>query len=128
MKKVVFVDDSKTMLMLANVAVKPLIENGEIAISKYDNPIDLLQDLQDGNLTFDLLVTDINMPQMNGFELIEKIKDIGVDGSVKFVALTTEGTEEKKELIKKAGFMAWIMKPVQTDILRKAIEKILSRE
>jgi len=124
-KKVVFVDDSKTMLMLAKVAAKPLVDSNKVEIVQYDNPLKLIEDIENDGFTFDLLITDINMPQISGFELVEVIKNIDFLQDVIFMALTTEGAKDKEDLIRNAGFAGWIMKPFKTEVLKKAIEKIL---
>jgi len=52
-KVVVFVDDSKTVLLTAQMAVKPLVGNGDIELEIFENPLDLLEVVKDG-LTYDL--------------------------------------------------------------------------
>jgi len=123
MKKVVFVDDSKTMLMLANAAIKQMVEDGKIEAIQYENPLELLKDVKEEKIKFDLLVTDINMPEMDGFTLVSEIKKYASD--YKLIALTTEGTQKKQEMIKKAGFSGWVMKPFKIETLKNAIEKVL---
>jgi len=123
MKKVVFVDDSKTMLMLANAAIKQMVEDGKIEAIQYENPLELLKDVKEEKIKFDLLVTDINMPEMDGFALVSEIKKYASD--YKLIALTTEGTQKKQEMIKKAGFSGWVMKPFKIETLKNAIEKVL---
>ena len=58
-KKVVFVDDSKTVLLTAKVAMKPLIDSGEIEFIGYENPLEVIADVESGKLVYDLLITDI---------------------------------------------------------------------
>ena len=123
MKKVVFVDDSKTMLMLANAAIKQMVEDGKIEAIQYENPLELLKDVKEEKIKFDLLVTDINMPEMDGFTLVSEIKKYASD--YKLIALTTEGAQKKQEMIKKAGFSGWVMKPFKIETLKNAIEKVL---
>ena len=124
MKRVIFVDDSKTMLMLSGASVKKYVESGEIDILQYENPLELLEDIKNNSVDFDLLVTDINMPEMDGFTLVENIKQF-VGDDKKFIALTTEGTKKKEEMIKKLGFSGWVMKPFKIETLGNAIEKVL---
>lgn len=123
MKRVVFVDDSKTMLMLANAAIKQMVEDGKIEAIQYENPLELLEDVKEEKIKFDLLVTDINMPEMDGFTLVSEIKKYASD--YKLIALTTEGTQKKQEMIKEAGFSGWVMKPFKIETLKNAIEKVL---
>ena len=122
-KKVVFVDDSKTMLMLANAAIKQMVEDGKIDALQYENPLELLEDVKMGKIKFDLLVTDINMPEMDGFTLVNEIKRY--TSGHKLIALTTEGTQKKQDMIKEAGFSGWVMKPFKIETLKNAIAKVL---
>ena len=71
-KKVVLVDDSAAVLMIAEEALEGLVESGKIEFVTFDNPDNVIREVQNG-LVYDLLITDINMPQMSGFELVTKI-------------------------------------------------------
>lgn len=73
-KKVIIVDDSKTIIATAEMALEGMVKDGIIEFSAYVNPEELLADLQSGSVDFDLLISDINMPQMNGLDLSEQIK------------------------------------------------------
>jgi len=66
-KVVVFVDDSKTVPLTVQMAVKPLVDNGNIKLEIFENSLDLLETVKDG-LIYDLLITDVNMSQMNGLK------------------------------------------------------------
>jgi len=73
---------------------------------------------------FDVVITDINMPNMNGIELIRKLRS---DVKFKFtpiLVLTTEGGDDKKDEGKQAGATGWIVKPFNPDVLLSAVEKV----
>jgi len=124
-KVVVFVDDSKTVLMTAQMAVKPLVENGDIEFRSYDNPLNLLSDVENGNLVYDLLITDVNMPQMNGLDLAHKLKSDSHLKMKPILALTTENAPEKKAKAKEIGLAGWITKPFSPDKLLMGIKRVL---
>jgi len=128
MKKVVFVDDSKTVLLTAEMAVKPLTDTGKVEFIGYENPLELLDDVKNGNLVYDLLITDINMPQMNGLDMAKELKFNPEYSSVKLkpiLALTTETSAEKKKIAKEIGLAGWITKPFSPDKLLMGIKRVL---
>ena len=124
MKKIILVDDSKTVYLSANVAVKQLIENKEIELVYYENPLKLLEECKSG-LMYDLLITDINMPQMTGLELAKHLKALPTIGMRPILALTTESSDEKKGLARDIGIAGWITKPFTSDKLIIAIKRVL---
>jgi two-component system chemotaxis response regulator CheY len=125
MKRVVFVDDSKTVLMTAEMSMKPLIEKGEVELLTYENPVQLLEDVESGKLKYDLLITDINMPQMNGLEMAKKLKQTESVKLKPILALTTENATEKKQLAREIGLTGWITKPFTPDKLLMAVKRVL---
>ena len=124
MEKVVFVDDSTTMLLLAANAVDGLVQASKIDLIQYSDSVQLIDDVESGALIYDLLITDINMPVMNGFELVEKLKQYDwIDAPC--IALTTEGASDKMDLIRQTGFKGWIIKPFKPKDLVSIITKVL---
>ena len=73
-KKIILVDDSKTILATAEMALEELIGSGVISLKTYINPVELKEDLVSGAEDYDLLISDINMPQMNGLDLATELK------------------------------------------------------
>ena len=68
-KRVIIVDDSRAIVATAELALEELIKNSLIEFKSYLNPLELLEALKNGSENFDLLISDINMPEMNGLEL-----------------------------------------------------------
>jgi len=122
--KVVFVDDSKTVLMTVQMAVKSLVEDGTLELDIYENPLELLADVENG-LEYDLLITDVNMPQMNGLEMAKRLKATPSVQRMPILALTTENTPERKQQAKEIGLAGWVTKPFSPDKLLMAIKRVL---
>ena len=68
-KKVIIVDDSRAVIATAELALEEMINSGVIEFASYLNPMELLGALQQGSENFDLLISDVNMPQLNGLDL-----------------------------------------------------------
>jgi two-component system chemotaxis response regulator CheY len=124
MKRVVFVDDSKMVLMSAEMAVREMIEEQLIELLKYENPAQLFEDCM-GGMHYDVLITDINMPQMNGLDLARELKALPHLSLKPILALTTENASEKKELAKEIGLVGWITKPFSSEKLVIGIKRVL---
>jgi two-component system chemotaxis response regulator CheY len=123
-KLVVFVDDSGTVLMSAEMATEELVNSGAIEIKTYSNPLELLSDVKNG-LVYDLLITDINMPQMNGLDLVRELKLLASVKAKPIIALTTENSPQMKESGKNVGLTGWITKPFTTDKLTSGLRRVL---
>ncbi|MFZ5799305.1 MAG: response regulator [Thermodesulfobacteriota bacterium] len=73
----------------------------------------------------DLIITDLNMPNMNGIELTRSLR---ADPAYKFapiIFLTTESQLQKKQAAKEAGATGWIVKPFKPDQLLQVVRKVL---
>ena len=77
----------------------------------------------------DVLVSDINMPDEDGFALIERVRAIGPEGggNVPAVAVTALDTEADRDSILAAGFQAYIAKPIEIEELVRVIKELLGR-
>ena len=73
----------------------------------------------------DLVVTDLNMPNMDGIESTRALRDTKMYKFTPIVFLTTESQIEKKEAAKAAGATGWIVKPFKPEKLLKVIKKVL---
>jgi two-component system, chemotaxis family, chemotaxis protein CheY len=73
----------------------------------------------------DLIVSDLNMPNMDGIELIKAVKAVNQLRFIPIVMLTTESQEKKKQEGQQAGAKAWIVKPFKPDVLVGVVKKII---
>jgi two-component system chemotaxis response regulator CheY len=123
-KTLVFVDDSKTVLMTAEAAVAPLVEKGDIELRTFDNPLDVLEEVNNG-FVYDLLITDVNMPQMNGLDMAKELKQHPKLKLKPILALTTENAPDLKQKAKEIGLTGWITKPFSNEKLIMGIKRVL---
>jgi two-component system chemotaxis response regulator CheY len=119
-KTALVVDDSPTMrqmvaLTLTNAGFKVVeAEDGKDAINKVA-----------GALKMDIVVTDLNMPKMDGISLIKELRKMSAFKFTPILMLTTESAADKKQAGKEAGATGWIVKPFNPDLMLKVIAKVL---
>lgn len=125
MKKVILVDDSKTILATAEMAIEDLVSNGVISFKTYLNPAELLENIESGAEDYDMLISDINMPQLNGLDLAAKLKVNSAFKNKPILILTTESSADMKAKGKAIGVTGWLVKPFSNEKLTKAISMVL---
>jgi len=115
---ILFVDDDP----LLRKEVAGILQDSDYHVEIAVDVIDALIPIGTGK--FDLIIIDINMPQMNGFQLIEKIKKESIDTPVIFLT----GKKNRKDEIKllELGAVEYIEKPVSKDKFLLVIEKVLN--
>jgi two-component system chemotaxis response regulator CheY len=104
--------------------MEDLVKSGAIQTKSYTNPLDLIEDVKNG-MCYDLCLTDINMPEMNGLELTKFLKTNESTKVKPVLALTTENSPEMKQKGKQAGLTGWITKPFTPDKVIMAIKRVL---
>jgi two-component system chemotaxis response regulator CheY len=77
--------------------------------------------------TFDMVLTDLNMPGMDGVSMIREIRKLSTFTGVPIVLLTTESDAEKKAMAKAAGATGWITKPFEPNQLLSVTKKVLGQ-
>ena len=121
-KTIMTVDDSPSMRMLLRAALTDL----GYQVVEAEDGVHALETLAgfDVDDEPDLLITDINMPRMDGFGLIENVR---ADGrrTLPILVLTTESSDEKKQRARQAGATGWIVKPFHPEKLAAAIRRVL---
>ena len=123
MAKLLIVDDSTMLRDMLNYALN---EGGYNDVTEAVDGVDGLNKAKITN--FDLVITDVNMPNMDGLTLIEELRKLPAYASPKpILVLTTERSDEMKAKGKAAGATGWIVKPFVPDQLLKAVNIVLSR-
>ncbi|MFO8065293.1 MAG: response regulator [Spirochaetota bacterium] len=115
--KVLFIDDSVSMRQMTSLILSG--EGYEVVQATEGR-----EGLEKLTSDIDLVITDFNMPNMNGAEVIRAIRSGEVNSSVPVLMLTTESEEEKKQEGREAGATAWMTKPFDKDKLIATVKKI----
>jgi len=120
MKKttVLTVDDSRT---IRNMLLMTLSGAGYDTLQAEDG-VHGLEVL--GGSEPDVIITDINMPRMDGFGFIENVRSSEQHRAIPILVLTTESDAEKKDRARQAGATGWIVKPFDPDKLLNAIQRV----
>lgn len=117
--RVLTVDDSRTILaMLRHTLVNAGFEVLQAEDGKQG--LDVLK-----TQSVDVVITDINMPVMDGIEFIKHVRASGQHQSLPILILTTETSQEKRDQGKQAGGTGWIVKPFDPDKLISVINKVV---
>ena len=90
------------------------------------NGNEAFQVLTDNSADVNLVLTDYNMPDCTGFELLKKIKDNPAVAKVPVIFLTTEANPEKMRSAREAGLAAWIRKPYRAETFFAQIENAIN--
>ena len=117
-KKIMTVDDSSSVRQMVKFA---LSDAGYEVLEASDGK-DALQKLE-GQV--DMIITDLNMPNMDGIELIKQVRANSRYKFLPIVMLTTESEESKKAEGKQAGATGWIVKPFKPDQILGVIKKVM---
>lgn len=118
-KKIITVEDSTSLReMIAFV----LSEAGYEVIEAKDGQ-DALAKLNGSQV--DMVITDLNMPVMNGIELTKTLRSTPSYRFIPILFLTTESQVQKREAAKEAGATGWIVKPFKPEQLLKVVRKVL---
>lgn len=116
--RVLAVDDSKTMRDMVSFTLK---NAGHEVIEATDGKHAL--SLADG-ANVDLVITDVNMPNMDGITLVRNLRAMPAYKSTPILVLTTEADATKKNQGRDAGATGWIVKPFSPDKLLQVISKV----
>ncbi len=74
---------------------------------------------------FDLIITDVNMPNLDGIGLVRKVRENPGNKFLPIIVLTTEAQQSKMEEGKQAGATGWIVKPFDADKLLSVVKKVI---
>ena len=120
MPLVIFVDDSETALASTRMVTNSM----PIEVKQYTQAQVALAEIKAG-MTPDLIITDLNMPVMNGFEFLQELRKVPNTQRTPCLMLTTETKAELKQQGKALGLTGWIVKPFNPAQLKQAITRVL---
>lgn len=119
-KTIFIVDDSLTMMM----SVKATLEMNGFKVETASDGLQALNKLKAG-VKPDLIITDINMPNMGGLDLIKNVRALPGFRFTPILTLTTESQAGKRDEGKKLGATGWLVKPIAGPDLVKVIKQVL---
>jgi two-component system chemotaxis response regulator CheY len=119
-KTIFLVDDSATILL----SISNILAKAGYATEKASSGEEALKKFQSG-IKVDLLMTDLNMPGINGIELIKEVRKLPNYRFMPILFLTTESQQSRKLEAKAAGASGWIVKPATADDLLNTIKLVL---
>jgi two-component system chemotaxis response regulator CheY len=122
--KILFVDDSKTTRRMLESF---LFDMGYINIESAIDGVDALEKIEHSEEEFDFIITDINMPNMDGITLIHKLRMQLDYAATPIMVLSTEYSQEMKKKGKDAGATSWVVKPFDLKLIESAIRKTIQR-
>ena len=120
MKRVLVVDDSPSVRQQVGLS---LSQAGYDVVEAGDGTEGVSKIASDRSIA--LVICDVNMPRMNGLEMIEAVKKEPQNAALPIIVLTSEGQPALIERAKKAGAKGWIVKPFKADLLVAAVKKLL---
>ncbi|WP_421133299.1 response regulator [Alteromonas sp. A079] len=118
-KKILIVDDSPSIRQMVEVTLQSEGYDITVAVDG-QNALDICQDN-----TFDFVLTDVNMPNMDGITLVKSLRAMGAFSSTPIVVLTTEAGGDIKSQGKAAGATGWMVKPFDPTKLLQLVAKVL---
>jgi len=120
MKTILCVDDSSTVLL----SLTAILNKGGYVADKALSGDEGLSKLK-GGYRPDLIITDLNMPGMNGIEFIKQVRLLPNLRFVPILFLTTESQQAKRAEAKAAGASGWLVKPVNGEELLATIKLVM---
>lgn len=120
MSTVLAVDDSASMREMVSFTLR----SAGFDVTEAEDGVDALEKAQGGS--FNLVLADVNMPRMDGIELIRSLRGLDSYKYTPILMLTTESTSDRKAAGKAAGATGWLVKPFDPDQLVNTIKRVLA--
>lgn len=115
------VEDSPPMRKMIVFALSRL---REITVVEADDGVDALRQM--ANQKFDIVITDINMPILDGLKLVKRLRADETYKDVPIIIITTEGAEEDRQRALALGANAYVTKPIQAPQVIALVRDVLS--
>jgi len=119
MAKILIVDDSVSLRKL----VAGTLASAQHEVVEAPDGAQALAKLKERS--FNLIISDVNMPNMDGLQFLREVRLIGAYRAIPVLMLTTEMDPAKKKQAKEAGATGWIVKPFDPNTLLATIKKVL---
>ncbi|AIS57873.1 histidine kinase [Vibrio coralliilyticus] len=119
MTKILAVDDSVSIRQM----VSHTLRDAGYEVETANDGRDALNKVASSK--FDVVISDVNMPNMGGFELVKALRDKPQYKFVPILMLTTETSTEKKQQGKSAGATGWLVKPFNPETLLKTLKRVI---
>ncbi|MCM2395853.1 response regulator [Rhizobium sp. S95] len=119
--KILTVDDSASVRLTTRIA----LTNAGYQVTEAVDGTDGLTKVNGGQ--FDLIITDLNMPNMDGLTMIRELRKVPANTGIPIIFLTTESDGDIKQQAKAAGATGWLTKPFDPENLVKVAKKVLGR-
>lgn len=119
MKSILAVDDSSTIRQMVTFT----LQNAGYEVLSAVDGVDALRQITARRV--DMIIADLNMPNMNGIEMVRQVRRLAQYKFVPILMLTTESMPEKKQEAKAAGATGWIVKPFNPPQLLAVIQKVM---
>ncbi|CAB1369425.1 response regulator [Denitratisoma oestradiolicum] len=120
MKNIMLVDDSATILL----SISNILGKAGYGVEKAANAAEGLAKFKAG-AKIDLLITDLNMPGMNGIDFIKQVRTLPNYKFMPILFLTTESQQSKRMEAKAAGASGWLVKPATADELLNTVKLVI---
>lgn len=118
-KKIMTVDDSASIRMM----VKFTLKDAGYDVFEAENGVEALEKLNGSQVQ--MVIVDVNMPKMDGIELVRRLRSDPNYRYIPIIILTTESQELKKQEGRDAGATGWIIKPFKPQQLLDVVRKVL---
>jgi two-component system chemotaxis response regulator CheY len=119
---ILLVDDSKTMRMIQR---KALLALGDVVIAEAGDGVEAMTAIKARPTAFDLIILDWNMPNMNGLELVTKIRE--TDKTTLLIMATTEAEKPRVLDALRAGVNNYVVKPFTAESLQEKVRQTLAK-
>lgn len=119
MADILIVDDSASMRNMVSTTLK----SAGHKVTEADNGQNALNTAKTGR--FDVVITDLNMPVMDGIELVRQLRTLPSYKYTPILLLTTESADDKKSQGKQAGATGWLVKPFNPDKLLATVDRVM---
>ncbi|HEY3054855.1 MAG TPA: response regulator [Thermoanaerobaculia bacterium] len=121
--KILVVEDSSSMRAFLTTIIEGGTESYELEVVEASSGFEALKSLP--HHKFDAILTDINMPDINGLELVSFLKNHPVYRSIPIMVISTESTEEDRKRAAALGAEEYLVKPFQSRELVDKLRRIL---